>query len=184
MKSIYALVSLVSLWCLTLLAYEDPIHVKFAHQVMCKHVQEMSKRGFSLVVIGGAMMDDISSLSFKFHSRTHSTIDEARIMYVNGMQRILAEVNRDEAIRLYLREHPFGIRNIRYGISFPDVPIDAAGQGPIVYMFGGREGEICYCRYDKSRESTNPLVIVHCEPYADALRIVREAGALDDLTQR
>lgn len=181
MKSIYALVGIALLWCALLVAHDDPVHVKLAEAIMQKHIQAMTRRGFSLTVIGGGMVEDIHFLSLRFSSTKTPTLAEARIMYVNGMQSLLALVNGDPAIRPYLRNYPFGVENVRYGLSFPDVPIDSSGYGPIAHVFCNRQGKICYSRYDPALEGTNPLFTAHCESYPEALLIVREAGALEDL---
>lgn len=110
------------------------------------------------------------------------TLEEARILYVKGVERLLKRVNQDPQIRPYLHNYPFTVSNLTYTMQFPYVAVDASGTGPIVDIMCVR-GRVYYDVLEPNN-GRGDLRAMHIEPYADALRIVRESGALDDLTQR
>ena len=165
------------------LGYEPPYYVKLADQLVKAHIAEMKKEGFRACMTGGGMMYDVEDISVGFDVQATPTIDEARVLFVRGVERLLRRVNEDSRIRPYLHNYPFTVANLTYNLSFPRVPVDPSRTGPIVYVVSINES-ISYAFYDPAVKKGNPLQNAHRESYADALRIVREAGALDDLTER
>ncbi len=138
----------------------------------------MQAEGFTVKMTGGGMMDDVDHISVGFNSNIVATIDEARTLYVHGVERLLARINNDLTIRPYLHNYPFAIDNL-YHMNFQRLPVDASGAGPIVFVFCGR-GHVVFTVNDPAHKDTNPLQTAHSEPYTEALRIVREAGQLPE----
>ena len=64
-------------------------------------------------------------------------------------------------------------------MQFPHIALDSSGAGPIVDIMCVR-GRVYYDVYEPNN-GCGDLKAVHIEPYEDALRIVRESGALKDL---
>lgn len=164
------------------LAYEPPYYSKLANRLVKAHIAEMKKDGFRACMTGGGMMYDVENISVGFDVQATPTIDEARVLFVRGVERLLHRVNEDSRIRPYLHNYPFTVANLTYTLSFPRVPVDQSRTGPIVYVVSINEN-VSYAFYDPAVKKGNPLTTAQDESYADALRIVREAGALDDLTQ-
>ena len=163
--------------------YEPPYYSKLAKQLVKAHIAEMQKEGFRACMTGGGMMHDVKNISVGFDVQATPTIDEVRVLFVRGVERLLRRVNEDSRIRPYLHNYPFTVANLTYDLSFPHVAVDASGNGPVAHAFNVGN-TISYSVYNPAVKNSNPLQTAQDESYADALRIVREAGALDDLTER
>ena len=163
--------------------YEEPYYSKLADRLVKAHIAEMKKEGFHACMTGGGMMYDVKSISVGFDVQAAPTIEETRVMFVRGVERLLRRVNEDLRIRPYLHNYPFTVANLTYTLSFPRVAVDASGKGPVAHAFNV-DNRISYSVYNPAVKKGNPLQNAHRESYDEALRIVREAGALDDLTER
>jgi hypothetical protein len=175
-----ALVIGISIYGYTQSRAEEPERCKLARHVIHRHIREMQADDFMSTSTGGGFIDDINLIIVGFElNKIVPNIDEARWLYVHGVERLLAQINNDETIRPHLHRHPFTVDNLQYQMSFQELPVDASGLEPVVYV-SVIKGDVFYRVYDPSRTDTNPLKTIHEEPYSEALRIVREAGLLPD----
>lgn len=167
----------VGLYCCSSLQNGEVEYCKHVHRLQNEHAREMRTAGYSLRTTGGALCSDIEEIFVGFYSNKNPNISEARVDYVNGVERFLHRVNQDKSVRFYLHNYPFNIDHLDYSMSYRDVAVDYSDRGPIVFVFYCK-GKIIYNVYDPTRTGMNPLKTVHRESYAEALRIVREAGLL------
>lgn len=167
----------ITAYVYSVIQIDETSYSKLANRLQNQHAEEMRKKGYSVESMGGEFCTDVQSIYIGLHAKKQLTIDELRPLYVEGVERFLNLINNDEPIRPYLHDYPFSIHNLSYSMSFPWLPVEASGMGPIVFVFCCK-GNIIYDVFDPSRIDTNQLRTVHKEPYSEALRIVREAGLL------
>lgn len=162
------------------MSYEEPYYSRLASRLVKEHISEMQKEGFHAYMTGGGMMYDVEDISVGFESNRTPTLEEARVLYVRGVERLLNRVNQDLKIRPYLHNYPFTVADLTYMLEFSYVVVDVSGSGPIADVMCVK-GKVCYSVYDPANSSTMPVRTIHRESYDEALRIVRESGALKDL---
>lgn len=69
---------------------------------------------------GGGMMRDVKLVSYQFGFERAVSLEEARTLLVDCMQRVLRTFNEDEKVRPYLHNYPMDSNNLRLGIVFTD----------------------------------------------------------------
>src|ERR1700738_1559305 len=168
------------LFTLKLMSNETSYYIKLVDRITNELIQEMEKDGFFVKSYGGAMMNDVEEIILGFNSNKTPSVDEARVMYVSGIEKLLTQVNQNKEIRPYLHNYPFNVNNLAYRIGFKKIPMDSTGVAPIAFVFYTRN-KIYYCMYDPAFKDTNPLQTVYKEPYEEALKIVRDSGALESI---
>jgi hypothetical protein len=174
--SLIILVLSIATYCYSKVHEEEVDYCKQVIRLQNRHAHEMRVEGYSLGRIGGELCNDVEKIYIGFYSNKTPTVDEVREDFVKGVECFLKLINNDGIIKPYLHNYPFTIENLKYSLSFPDVPVDASGQGPVVHAFSYK-GIIYYSVYDPALV---PSRMVHEEPYSEALRIVREARLLPD----
>jgi len=89
----------------------------FTHlnRITNKFIREMEEEhGFSCFSIGGSLAGNIKEVSLKFNCHEKKSIEEARILEVDCIERFCEMINSHKKIRLHLEEFPF--TNERVGI--------------------------------------------------------------------
>jgi len=123
---------------------------------------------------GGSFPDEKTvkklSLSFDIYDR-ETTIDEARVLLVEGIESFLLKINQDQKLRPFLANYPFDCSNLGFGIGFLKTKGGFIKSEHIAHVFLVPEKkEIAYSVLD---EKTGYLDTIHSEKYEDALKIVQ-----------
>jgi hypothetical protein len=148
----------------------EPNYCKIVDCITKSYLKEIAApRGLILSGYGGAMMDEIQSVTLRFFSSKALNVDEARVLYIEMMEEFLSRINCHEKIRPHLHTFPFGVDNIKLTISFVDSQGHTTKDGYIALMYIGRNQDLLYraCNPD-----TEEFYSLHREPYAEACRIV------------
>jgi hypothetical protein len=161
------------LFLLSSFAYREPNYCKMVDHITKNYLKEIAEpRGLMLSGYGGAMMNDIQSVTLRFFSSDALQVDEARVLYVEMMEEFLRRINCHEKIRSYLHVFPFEVDNIKLTISFLDSQGHTTSDGHVAMMFIGRNHTIYFEAYDpiandfytldkKSYEEARKIVIGH-----------------------
>jgi len=82
-------------------------------------INEMDvKYGLSCVGDGGRSREKIETISLKLSTNRRATLEEAREIQVNALERFLEILNTSERIKPYLLTHPFPIKDLGISIMF------------------------------------------------------------------
>ena len=157
---------------------DSDLYVKLAQKIRSQHIKEMGRKGFELVLVGGGMFNDVEMISSWFQLDAAPTLEEARIMYLNGAERLLASVNQDKAIRAYLHDYPFTIGNLDYSLMFRKLSANHNNGVESIYSVSCIKGKIYYDVFAPTSLNPNGVKTVCVEPYEEALRIARDSRAL------
>ena len=128
------------------------------------------KEGFTCEVVGDGNAEIIRGISRGYALRRTKpvTIDEARMLIVDLVERFSKPFNDDVSIRPYLRCYPFGTEILELYIVFVDQKGQRSTDSPGIALVGNYEGRVRYF----VRES-GLLEGVHFESYETALEVVR-----------
>ena len=74
--------------------------------------------GLELIGSGGTMMHDIESVELHYCINKNVDVNSARKLFVNSVEGLVTEINKDVKIRPYLHEYPFTHHNAEVKISF------------------------------------------------------------------
>lgn len=163
--------------------------------IIYNFAEEMCKK-YQLYCVGegGNLNDGIHNIDVIFKAYRRLSLDEARMLEVNVIERLLELINHNEKIRPYLSEYPFTVSRVMVSISVEmpngDRPID----GSIAYIFTAKN-KIFFDAAKLETYTTQPpidasgkglgfkfvpqtiteavLVPLYEEPYEEALRIVK-----------
>lgn len=119
---------------------------------------------------GGGMMFDVELIHESFRSNRALVLPEARRLYILSSQDLLSRLNGDRKVRPYLRQYPFKVENLTYGIHFYDRQMNSIPPPYISAVTSHRSNWVCYWMQDGGPIGR----VVHEESYDDALRIVEE----------
>jgi len=145
-------------------------YVVFVKEVTNSFIKQIEKEyGFRCCGSGGSMPFDIMSITIKLISHKIVTMDEARELEVNLIEKFLKIINSHEKIRPYLREYPFPASRADIMISFRNKNNRRQPEG-ISLIFQARNQIF----YEVNDSKTDRLVNVGEESYDEALKIVQE----------
>ncbi len=163
---------------------EDDYEV-YVDQVVNTFATEMrEKYGLRCCGSGGSMPYNVETISVIFTVLKKTTLEEARIIEVNAVERLRELVNNHEKIRPYLAEYPFTPSRADVSISFNDKNGHHT-DGTITYVFMAKN-KIFFDKAEKvtrkklSSETyeTNKLITLLKEPYEVALEKVKNSNEL------
>jgi len=164
---------------------EDDYEV-YVNQIVNTFANEMKEKyGLRCRGSGGSMPYNVEKISVVFTIKQKPTLDEARIIQVNAVERLIELVNNHEKIRPYLAEYPFNSSRIKISISFKDKNWLRHIDGTVTYVFMARN-KIFFERAEKTVEETLSgkkyddynLITLLEEPYELALEKVKKANKL------
>lgn len=158
---LFVLVLNLNLWA----GYTD-LSGKIAARFSEKTKQE---DGMQVGCMGGSMMGDIRVISLLAQGEVELTLLQLRALIIKHCEQFTSMVNEDLAIRPYLHEYPFTIRNIEFFYIFQG----RKGQKiktPYVEGAVVNEGKIIYTIYDEKGKVIKPKI---SELYDDAYKIAR-----------
>ena len=130
----------------------------------------LAKEGFICEAVGDGNAEIIRGISRGYALRRTKpvTIDEARMLMVDLVERFSKPFNDEVSIRPYLRSYPFGTESLDLYIAFVDQKGEYFVTTPGIALVGNYEGRVRYF----VRES-GLLKGVHFESYETALEVVR-----------
>ncbi len=159
------------LFFLTACGVREADHCKISKSITANYVNECATpQGLALIGYGGAMLDDIQSITLTFLSFDRLTVDEARVLYIGMMEDFLQRINTDDSIRPYLHNFPFEERNIELTIGFEDTKRKITSDGHVALMSIGKDHKIYFAAYDSD---TQKFYDLHEESYNEALQLAK-----------
>lgn len=132
--------------------------------------------GLRLVGSGYGDRDFLEHLKLKFTSAQELSVAEVRRLYVTLVEHFLSEINGDRQLRPYFSSFPL-TEHGAVGLSFlnPDPNSEKYYVDQEFVAFVTSFHGIVY--YDGFDSETKEFVLLHEEPFEDAVRIVREEEA-------
>lgn len=111
-----ATILIVLIWCIVKRENDYLTHV---NRVTKKFVNEMEKQhGFSCFSIGGSLAGNIKEISLKFKCYEKKSIEEARVLEIDCIERFCEMINSNKKIRPHLEEFPFPTDRVGIMICF------------------------------------------------------------------
>lgn len=155
-----------------------PKHVGLARSAITSFSKEVFQTDhLALDGSGGAMLDDIKTFTMFFDSQKNVDLAEARILFVNIVERFLNKINNDQEIRHFLHKFPITEKNIYLEIQFsPDnfnfhdryvIYVSIPNFNPYAPT-----NRIHYKTANRDKNSTE--FTYYNETYEEALKIVKE----------
>lgn len=155
-----------------------PKHVQLARSAITSFSQEVFKTDqLVLEGYGGAMSEDIKTFTFFFESQKNVNLEEARILFVNILERFLHKINKDEEIRNFLHEYPISEKNIYLEIQFSPINFNFHDRYVIYVSIPNFNpysptSRVHYRTANRDRDSTE--FSYYNETYGEALKIVTD----------
>lgn len=170
-------------------------YLKYVSEIVDSFTEEMEKEhGLICIGSGGRMPTDVEEIDVIFIAYRKATVDEARKMEVCGIQKLLAKINSHQKIKPYLRTYPFNSDRVGVSISFRTEKDERPRDGSVAYVSLAKN-KIFYDIAEMRKEKRSPffdvrdpknmielspereevierLVLLHEEPYADAVKLV------------
>ncbi|MFI5334717.1 MAG: hypothetical protein ACHQT8_06120 [Chlamydiales bacterium] len=145
------------------LKYVDQITKEFEHEIVDE---------FDLVGIGsgGKMPHDVQEISVSFIAYRRATIEQARVLEVTAIEKLLKKINENEKIRPFLREHPFKADRVDVSIAFCKDDNSRYDDGSVAHVFQSRNRLM----YTAQERATAKRVLLLEEPYEEALRLIKK----------
>jgi len=164
---------------------EDDYEV-YVNQIVNTFASEMKEKyGLRCCGSGGSMPYNVEEISVIFYSIKKPTLEEARILEVNLVERLIELVNNHEKIRPYLAEYPFASNRAEVSISFYSKDGLRHTDGNVTRVSLIR-GKLFFRKAEKTVEETLSgkkyddynLITLLEEPYELALEKVKKANKL------
>ncbi|MDN3506549.1 MAG: hypothetical protein P0S96_04905 [Simkaniaceae bacterium] len=153
----------------------------FTHlnRITKKFIGEMGEKyGFSCFSIGGSLSENIKEISIKFNCYEKKSIEDARALEVNCIERLCEMINSNKKIRSYLEEFPFTNERVSIMICFSKEGFKCfPPEESISLVMSCRENLI----YDITFNDQRPYQTVLREPYREAYEKVK--GISSDVQQ-
>jgi len=164
---------------------EDDYEV-YVDQVVNTFANEMrEKYGLRCCGGGGSMPYNVETIIVKFILLKKTTLEEARVIEVNAVERLIELVNNHEKIRPHLAEYPFNSSRIKISISFNDKSGLHYTDGSITYVsliknkiFFDKAEKVTRKKLSGETYETNKLITLLKEPYEVALEKVKNSNEL------
>lgn len=152
--------------------HQMPVHIDHAHALSEQFYRTYrAENQLAQDGSGGGCVDGVATVAGSFISYRKVNVDQARRLFVRGVEMWCAIFNQNLAIRPYLRNFPFIYSNVDLMLSFEDPVSGQNISPPYVSLIYFDRDKIAYRYFDKLSGS-----YFHCheEPYVEALRIVQE----------
>jgi hypothetical protein len=147
---------------------EDKIMSQSVHQIIEKFCSEMyDAYGLMCSSVGAGMPYDVEEIIVRLVLNRQVSIDEARELEVKAIEGLTAIVNAHEAIRPYLREHPWSAKRSDVLLAFYQKDGKDYAEG--IRLVLQARNKIVYFGPEKSPQDIDPL---KREPYEEAKKIV------------
>jgi hypothetical protein len=123
------------------------------------------ERGLYLCGTGGGMMNQIRMLALSFNYHKPVDIDEGRELLIAAVNELAHIVNADERIHSYLKNYPFGPKDIEIRIFLQNQDYSSFGQDKLS-VISALQGTLSY-KIDNPK--TKLFKTIHQETYEEAL---------------
>lgn len=120
---------------------------------------------FPIISIGGGFFDQINSLQLYAFATHKSDIKMARKAFILLLNAWKTEVNKDEAARPYLKNHPFTIKNFEFGLIFEDYDTPSDPHEEKISFVFNNGNTLVYCYRDRV---SRMLTVTFRESYEEA----------------
>ena len=129
-------------------------YLKYVNEVINEHVDLMKKdHGLHCSGSGGNMPNDVEEIKimYNLHSKSSDSIsiEDARKLEVDAVQKLVRIINKHEKVRPFLREYPFGPERVDVSIGFYKNGNETSTDGSITFVFN--VGEKIYYRATETR---------------------------------
>jgi len=160
-------------------------YIEHVHEIIRVFAAEMKEKyGLRCCGSGGSMPYNVEKISVIFTILKKVTLEEARIIEVNAVEKLIDLVNGYEKIRPYLAEYPFNSSRIKISISFNDKSGLHHTDGNITYVsliknkifFDRAEKTTSKTLYGKTYDDFNLITLLE-ESYEEALEKVKSANS-------
>lgn len=167
---------LMSFWCGSFMNANEirhPEYSKYVSEVIRDSTNEMEKEyGVFCVGSGGSMPDDVEVFSIRYVAYQKASIEQARELEVNAIQKLLQKINTHANLRPFLREYPFSVPRADVSIAFENKKSgNFYDDGSVARVT--QIGNKIY--YRALNPTTNQFIPLAEEPYEEALKKVRIA---------
>ncbi len=144
---------------------------KIMHNMMENFQKEVCSN-YPLFVMGtgGGMLYSIEMTHFMFGSYEPKTIEGARNLYLELMEKWLEKVNSNEEVRPHLENYPFTYENVELELAFFEKHPYVFASGDLVGSLSCINGLI---HYSTDNPETDLLLLLHKEPYEEAVKLWR-----------
>lgn len=149
--------------------HREETYVDVAHEIQAASAKKIEQETpLRLIGTGGGLMDRVNMLALSFIYQGEVDEETSRELLVKCAQTLLNNVNSNKKIRPYLKDYPFGPKNIHITIYFRGLND--------INIPDGKISTVSICNRDiirwKSHNGPYELTILKTESYEDALRIV------------
>lgn len=142
----------------------EDYYVKLSHKISDQYSRDMlSQHGFRQFGSGGGFYYNVDHISIIYFSEKMVTKDEARKLYLEVVEGLIARYNADIPIRPYLSKYPFDQKNM-------DITIRFNPQSPLTYISYSPYGDVIIFHVRKGLEPSKYDTTE--EPYEEAYKIV------------
>lgn len=142
----------------------------YVGKLSSEHGKLLKKKEFYLYGTGGSLLGGlVRVINLDFFLERKISLEKARGLYINSVEPMVAKVNEDKIIRIYLHDYPCTYKNIEVMLSFHDKKNKYYDDSiALIYQVRG----IIY--YEGRDNASNKFVEIYQEPYETALQIVRD----------
>jgi hypothetical protein len=126
----------------------------------------------------GSMHELIEEMGMSFSAYRRATLEEARALEVEVIEKFVRAINAHEKIQPYLALHPFSTKRVMISINFEGINGRNA-DGSVSYVLSlselsqGSKNQIIYCAYNPFKDEFIDLVK---EPFEEALKLFSKEG--------
>lgn len=111
----------LSLFCLTSACHQELDYVALSDKISEPYIQQTCcKYGLRANAAGGGFYRNVAHIDLTFFSNIQATVGDARKLYVEMAEDLIARYNSNEPIRGFLANFPFEQKNICLNIWFAD----------------------------------------------------------------
>jgi len=154
--------------------YKEQNYCKMVDKITNRYKKEVAvPRGFIITGSGGAMMNDVERVTLWLTSFEAVNVEQARILYVELMEKYLQYINNCEKLRPYLHNFPFDIHNIELNLQFKDSQCHMRTGQDVTFVFMVRRNQLFYKTYNPKMDE---FQLLHKETYEEAKRIVEQCA--------
>ncbi len=148
---------------------EDSPYISYTKEIVASFVDDSEKAyGLNCIGTGGKFATNVGQIDIRFLAHRRGSIEEARTLEVNMIQKLLKTLNGNEKIRPFLAEYPFKAKDLHLSISFQNEKNDYYYDESIAYVSHIKNRLF----YDKADPSTKKLIDSFEESYDEAVKIV------------
>ncbi len=164
-------------WGLMMSSFTDTEPVMYGNhlqQLVFKDVNKVLERfskQYELVVngSGGAFCEDIEQVMLALHIQKYVGIEESRKIYIELLEAMVNQLNKNKELRPYLREYPTTYAPIQLTINFVAKETRYPPKEYVHFVFKNQADILFFNNYEN-----NKLETIHTEPFKESLQIIHQ----------